>query len=207
MPKKTLVKKSINLFFLILTSLFTTFFYQNCSEIESTTVQTGPIEYLPLLTNQMKLFGSQAVESDSQPSRCQNLHEILYSQEHNLCFELKDSCTFAQLAENGFKPVKQNLGRKLENNAEVENTDLKALIQNCQLFVDINDLRPIDFSIVNVATLGFKQDPNLMCSQSLEPLVNFKNRTCLTATDGCQSTFLKKLGYVKDFYSICPQSL
>lgn len=230
-----MVKKSINVFFLITCSLFTTFFYQNCSEIENTSVVGGQVEYLPLFTNQLKLF--EATSEIQQPTnRCRNMHEVLFSKEHNLCFEVNDSCAFATLAENGFKPVIQNLGRKLQitepivitrsqssvsdstgeaelsslektQTTEPEETDLKALIENCQLFVDINDLKPVDFKVVTAAQAGYQANPDLMCSQALESLVNFKTRTCLTATDGCESNYLKKQGFVRDFYSMCPQSL
>lgn len=215
--------------------MFTTFFYQNCSEIENTSVNSGQVEYLPLFTNQLKLF--EAVEDTPlSENQCRNLHEVLFSNEHNLCFEVNDSCAYATLAKNGFKPVIQNLGRKLQINepilitknsssalnnsseaefsslektqiSEPEETDLKALIENCQLFVDIKDLKPVDFKVVSATQAGYQANPDLMCSQALESLVNFKTRTCLTAKDGCQSSYLKKQGFVRDFYSMCPQTL
>ena len=229
------MKKSVNLFFLILCSLFTTFFYQNCSEVENTSVVTKHVEYLPLFTNQLKLFETDSNVNATQNS-CAKMHDVLFSSQHNLCFEVSDSCAFATLAAHGFTPVNHNLGRKLEvrepvilSNAPVMKTansemefasvesadesastgesELKALIHNCQIFVDINDLKPTDFLVIKSKEIGYQPDPDLQCSLALEPLVNFKTRTCMTATDGCESSYLKKQGFVNDYYSVCPQAL
>lgn len=232
------MKKSVNLFFLILSSLFTTFFYQNCSEVENTSVVTKHVEYLPLYTNQLKLFEAETNVNATQNS-CSKMHDVLFSSQHNLCFEVSDSCAYATLAEHGFRPVNLNLGRKLElrepvilsnapamkavsgQNSEmdlssVESSDessnageseLKALIHNCQIFVDINDLKSTDFLVTTSNQVGYQPDPDLQCSQALEPLVNFKTRTCMTARNGCESSFLKKQGFVNDYYSVCPQAL
>lgn len=207
-------------------SLSTTFFYQNCSEIESTSASTAQIEYLPLFTNQLKLF-----ESSENSRNCKNINEVLYSNSFNLCFEVNDSCAYGVLVENGFRPVDKNLEDKITPDPEITNLDqlesgtsdlssqmpgsepvnsdsepdLETRIKNCQIFVDINDLKPTDFLIVSSQDLGYTPKSDEMCSMALEPMVNFKNRTCLTATDGCQAAFLKKKGYVKDYFSICPQ--
>lgn len=219
------MNKPVSMFFLMICSLSTTFFYQNCAEIENTNVSPTQIEYLPLFTNQLKLF------EDSKAMRnCKNLNEVLYSKSHNLCFEVSDTCSFALLVKNGFKPIEKNLENKITSEepaslnggerqlalatevtlpntpAMVEELDLKARIQNCQIFVDINDLKPVDFKVIGAPEVGYTPKPDVMCSMTSEPLVNFKNRTCLTAMDGCQSAFLKEKGFVHDYYSMCPQN-
>jgi hypothetical protein len=204
-------------------SLSTTFFYQNCSEVDNTMASASQIEYLPLFTNQQKLF-----ESPPASKSCGKINEVLYSNSFNLCFEVKDSCVYASLVKNGFSAVDKSMGNKIKPDLEVINLDqiegeaalssqdsapdtlnsepdLEARIKNCQIFVDINDLKPSDFLVVDINELGYSSAKDEMCSMSLVPMVNFKNRTCLTATDGCQATFLRKNGYVKDYFSICPQ--
>lgn len=206
-------------------SLSTTFFYQNCSQVEQNSMSVSQVEYLPLFTNEVQLF-----EQTSSSKSCRKVHEVLFSQNHNLCFEVNDSCVYSQLVTNGFKPVDLNLNKKakltqessvksltenqdsrdlaaFEDTESIEDEpDLKALVEGCQIFVDINDLQPVDFLEVTPNSVGYTQSSNA-CGMAMESLVNFKNRTCSLATDTCQSGFLKKNGFVKDYYSLCPQVL
>ncbi len=191
-------------------SLSTTFFYQNCSEIETTSTAASKsaskadITYLPLFTDQLKMLGSK-----KEIGTCKKINEVLYSETHNLCFEVSDSCGFALLLGHGFKVVERALSQKStesETGAEFREPSLEDRVKNCQIFVDITDLKPQDFMVISANDLGYVPDSDQMCSQSIESLVNFKNRTCVTASDGCISGFLKKSGFVKDYYSICPNS-
>lgn len=188
-------------------SLSTTLFYQNCSEIENTSasmVRTD-FSYLPLYTNELKMISTEV-----QKSNCGKINEVLYSETHNLCFEVLDSCGYAALLEHGFKVVSRPLDEKFEESQTSTNEDqqpsLEERVKNCQIFVDIADLKPSDFVISSSVEVGYQPNPDIMCSQSLEYLVNFKSRACVLATDGCQSGFLKKNGYVKDYFSVCPDS-
>lgn len=234
------MQKNVSLFFLILTALVLTFSYQNCSQLEhEAVVPMSHIEYLPLYTNQMKLF-----DSKDNVSGCRSLHEVLYSELHNLCFEVQDSCSYAKLTQQGFKPIDLSIAKKAkppanttrdiylasvntsskDNNeisfaslngienivAEAEDdedteTDLQALVRSCQIFIDINDLKSTDFLALTAEKVGYKAEPGVMCSMSIESFVNFKNRTCVLATNGCQSDYLMQTGFVKDYYSICPE--
>ncbi len=150
------------------------------------------------------------ITSETENRNCSKINEVLYSETHNLCFEVSDSCGYASLVERGFKVISRNLSQKSQEvslSSNDEQPSLEERVKNCQIFVDIADLKPSDFILSSSNEAGYQPNPDLMCSQSLETLVNFKSRTCISATDGCQSSFLKQKGYVKDFFSVCPDSL
>lgn len=191
----------------MLCSLFTTFFYQNCSEIENTEakVERAEFSYLPLYTQELKIISSVQKGTD-----CTKISEVLYSEAYNLCFEVSDSCGFEVLIDKGFSVIDRSLDQI--NTAEMASSEatspsLEDRVKSCQIFVDITDLKPNDFLPISAYEANYKPDPELMCSQSLESLISFKSRTCVVATDGCQSQFLKKSGYVKDHFSLCPDQI
>lgn len=179
-------------------------FYQNCAEIEnSSAAMSSEIAYLPLYTNEDEFF-----EEKTNSGKCSKITEVLYSENHNICFEVNDSCEFAQLIEKGFKVVNSKLDSKDDSgeiSEEYIELDLMGRIKNCQLSVDIRDLKTDDFVLIDPADFRYLEPEDTMCAMKFDVMVNFKHRTCVRSPNSCFSSYLEKKGYIRDYYSICPR--
>lgn len=197
--------KSLSLFSLMFCSLCTTFFYQNCAQVEDSMTQNSvvsEITFLPVFTDEIRLF-----DLNTESKNCKPINEVLFSKAHNLCIEIKDSCAFSGLVELGFQVIDKALKGKIESNdfaLDEPEPDLESRVSNCQIFVDTRELKTDFFKSISPSSLGYESQPETMCSQSLIQMVNFKTRSCSLARNGCQASYLREKGFVNDFYSFCP---
>ncbi len=199
----------------------------------SSEIAMDDIEYLPLFTNQLQLFELAAQNPNCSKINevlYSKSHNLCFEVDDSCSYSLLVKNGFTPVDKSlgqkakllsgeseldiAYDPLPPTDGDELSFASQLEAAkddnqvmDLHDLVKSCQLFVSINDLKPSDFRIQRLDSFNYKPDPHSLCSMQIEPMVNFKSRTCLLATDGCQSSFAKDQGFVKDYYSICPHSI
>jgi len=164
--------------------------YQNCSELTpndlASNTQDGDTSAaktsseLPVFLNDLSLLGY------SQPSSCSpdSISALkLYSEDTNICTEANDSCEAYYLIQNGYTE------------------DQTGACNNVVHPEDESFLESMKSS--TASSEGFSAKTGQMCTMQFAQMISFKTRTCASAGNGCEISFLSAQGYVQDKFGIC----
>lgn len=161
--------------------------YQNCSNVSDNNRNSQdqslalnlPV-FEPLFLNDLSLI-------HFNPDRCSNTvpsENDYFNPLVNLCSRSQTLCEEDHLIVQGFlKDFDKSI---CENSANLE-----------------EEVSKITFQTVESEDLLYKPDSGKSCSLALQQMLSFKYRLCVLARDGCQSLYLKKLGFLNDSLNIC----
>ena len=164
--------------------------YQNCSELTpndlASNSQNGKVSSAntssesPVFLNDLSLLGY------SKPSSCSadSISPLkLFSELTNICTEANDSCEAYYLIQEGYTEDQTGACSSV---AHPEDNEFLESIEN-----------------TTASSVGFSAKAGQMCTMQFAQMISFKDRTCASAGNGCEISFLSTQGYVQDKFGIC----
>jgi len=175
-------KCSNAILFIVVILPFTLLSYQNCSQLQSTDIETLSSR-INLKESEPLLLSGLDKTSYKAGNNCSSVDDMtFYNPEYNLCAQATDTCEANYLQENGYYLASNN---------------------NCLAALSEEEMALDSFSSQTPEELGYVVNNDLMCSQVVETYVNLFSRVCSFSTDGCQAKHLRENKFIKDSYNLC----
>lgn len=176
--------KSISVFTVLVVPLIIVG-YQNCSNVASISLNSpGAADlnsYHPIAFSSATSIGYSI--GSCSPTPIEPIE--YYSDSLHICVAASNSCEASYLEAQGFKF--DDSGSSCAGATSEDSSDLDG-----------------SFKDVTATELGYKADPNQMCTMQFERLVSTKRRECVNGANGCEISYLKReLGFSSDPAEIC----
>lgn len=153
--------------------------YQNCSNLNTVSIsalnETSPPILFISLSDYSRL--------NQCPDQTDIEESVLINEKEHLCFVTSSSCEKNSALQLGFS---EEGGENCEAAKALDSDDL---IES--------------FSYWSAKDLGYKSDPQTMCSMQFQTMIHVKSRKCSDGANGCEIQFLKEQGFSSDTLRIC----
>ena len=177
-------KCSNAILFLVVILPFTLFSYQNCSQLQSTEIES--------LSSQINFL-------NSEPLMLEDLAQINYTEGNTNCSDIDSGLVFYH--------SRYNLCAVAENTCESsflqEQEYFLASSENCENAISNDEMTLNGFNRKTLEDLGYVENQNTFCTQVVSSHVNLFTKVCATATDGCEASYLSDIKFIEDTFGLC----